>query len=294
VPDPGIVSATRTAVVIGGASGIGRATVASFLASGWVVVVGDLNLASCQGLTEEFSAETMAGQLHALQVDVSSESDVAAVVDRAVVVSGRLDAMVNSAGIGGAFGPVTELTVEDWDRTFSVITRGAFLTTKHAARVMKTQPDGGSIVNVASLAALTGDAGPQAYSVAKAAVLHMGKVFASELGPDRIRVNTVCPGAIATPLNPAASGQFEGTDLQRMQPLPFVGQPQHVAAVILFLSSADAAFVTGQHISADGGLEAAGPRIGEYLGSNPRTVSVVGMNHGNTGVRSFVRSKAGS
>jgi NAD(P)-dependent dehydrogenase (short-subunit alcohol dehydrogenase family) len=280
-----------TAVVLGGASGIGRATVAKFLGEGWSVVASDLNAVSGESLVAEFGDEAATGRLSFLRGDVSVEADIAAAVVRATSISGRLDALVNSAGIGGAFGPVTETSVEDWDFTFSVLSRGSFLGIKHAARVMKTQPTGGSIVNVASLAGLTGDAGPQSYSVAKASVIHMSRVFATELGPDRIRVNAVCPGAIATPLNPAVSAGFDGTDLSRLQPLPFVGEPDHVANVIFFLASAQSLFVTGQYISVDGGLEAAGPRLGQFLGSDPRRVTLVGVNMGNTGIKSVVHGR---
>jgi len=281
----------RTAVVTGGASGIGLATVAKFLAEGWSVVATDLNAASGEVLLASYADAASADRLAFVPGDVSIEADVAGAVERATALTGRLDCMVNNAGVGGAFGPVTELTVEDWDYTFSVLSRGVFLGVKHAARVMRHQPTGGSIVNVASLAALTGDAGPQTYSAAKASVLHMRRVFATELGPSRIRVNCVCPGAIATPLNPSATQQFDGTELARMQPLPYVGQPQHLADAIFFLGSADSAFVTGQYLAVDGGLEAAGPRLGEYLGTDPRNIDLIGVNRGNTGVKATVHGK---
>jgi NAD(P)-dependent dehydrogenase (short-subunit alcohol dehydrogenase family) len=280
----------RTAVVTGGASGIGRATVETFLADGWTVVAADLNATTGKELLEQHGEHAEAGRLAFAECDVSSESDIEAAVARAVSLTGRLDCMVNNAGIGGAFGPVTEITVEDWDYTFAVLTRGVFLGVKHAARVMRRQ-GGGSIVNVASLAALTGDAGLQAYSAAKASVLHMSRVFATELGPDRVRVNTVCPGAIATPLNPVASRGFDGTPLAEMQPLPFVGRPEHLAAAIHFFGSSQSEFVTGQYLAVDGGLEAAGPRLGKHLGTDPRYLTVRGMNEGNTGRRTTVHDQ---
>jgi NAD(P)-dependent dehydrogenase (short-subunit alcohol dehydrogenase family) len=279
-----------TVLITGGASGIGRATVSTFLERGWTVVAADLNAAAGEDLLEANRASVDAGLLHVARCDVSSEPDIEAAVTLAVDSTGRLDCMVNNAGIGGAFGAVTELTVEDWDYTFAVLSRGVFLGVKHAARVMRPQ-GGGSIVNVASLAALTGDAGLQAYSAAKASVLHMGRVFATELGPDRIRVNTVCPGAIATPLNPMASRAFEGTPLAEMQPLPFVGRPEHLATVIYFLGSADSEFVTGQYLGVDGGLQAAGPRLGQYLGTDPRLVRARGVNEGNTGKPTVVHGR---
>lgn len=278
----------RTAVVTGGANGIGRATVARFLSEGWSVVATDLNENAGKELLAGFADEVMAERLAFVCGDVSVEEDVASAVSAAVAMAGRLDCMVNNAGIGGAFGPITETSVEDWDYTFAVLSRGVFLGVKHAARVMRAQPDGGAIVNLGSLAGLTGDAGLQAYSAAKASVIHMTRVFATELGPHRIRVNCVCPGAVATRLNPATYRQFEGTELARMQPLPYVGQPEHLADVIYFLSSERSSFVTGQYLAVDGGLEAAGPRLGEFLGTDPRTSGLIGVNHGTTGVKTAV------
>ena len=282
---------TLTAIVTGGASGIGRATVLRFLAEGWSVVAADLNTASGEALLADLPAEADTGRLSFVRTDVSDEGDIERAVATAVSLTGRLDCMVNNAGIGGAFGPITETSVEDWDFTFAVLSRGVFLGVKHAARQMQLQGTGGSIVNLASLAGLTGDAGLQAYSAAKASVIHMSRVFATELGPDRIRVNTVCPGAIATPLNPSASKGFDGTELAQMQPLPFVGQPEHLANAIYFLGSDQSEFVTGQYLAVDGGLEAAGPRLGAYLGTDPRSATLVGVNRGNTGVKATVRSE---
>ncbi|MFC9840340.1 SDR family NAD(P)-dependent oxidoreductase [Rhodococcus sp. NPDC127530] len=281
-----------TVLITGGASGIGRATVRLFLDRGWTVVAADLNKASGKSLVAEYEQESSDGRLSFVQADVSREADVEHAVAHAASFNGALACLVNNAGIGGAFGSVTETSVEDWDYTFAVLSRGVFLGVKHAARVMREQGTGGSIVNLASLAALTGDAGLQAYSAAKASVLHMSRVFATELGPDRIRVNCVCPGAIATPLNPSASRQFDGSELARAQPLPFVGEPEHLARAIYFLGSRESSFVTGQYLAVDGGLEAAGPRLGEYLGTDPRYATLVGVNRGNTGVKSTVRGGA--
>jgi NAD(P)-dependent dehydrogenase (short-subunit alcohol dehydrogenase family) len=283
------MTAPQVAVVTGGASGIGRATVELFLDRGWSVVAADMNAAAGDALLTEHERAAADGRLAFQYVDVSEEADVQAMVETATSWTGRLDCLVNNAGIGGAFGPVTDIPVEDWDFTFAVLSRGVFLGIKHAARAMRAQGGGGSIVNVASLAALTGDAGLQAYSAAKASVLHMSRVFATELGPDRIRVNCVCPGAIATPLNPSVSQAFEGSEIARVQPLPFVGRPEHLASAIYFLGSPESAFVTGQYLAVDGGLEAAGTRLGEFLGTDPRTIGLVGVNRGNTGVKATVR-----
>ena len=281
----------QTVVITGGASGIGRSSVVRFLDAGWRVVAADLNQAAGTALLELLPDAAATGRLVFVRGDVSVEDDVAATVAVATANGNQLACMVNNAGIGGAFGPVTDLRVEDWDHTFAVLTRGTFLGIKHAARAMKAH-GGGSIVNVASLAGLTGDAGMQAYSVAKAGVVHMSRVFATELGPDRIRVNCVCPGAIATPLNPAASREFRGSALEKLQPLPFAGQPEHLAEAIYFLGSDASVFITGQYLAVDGGLEGAGPRIGEYLGTDARQIALVGVNQGNTGVRATVHGRA--
>jgi NAD(P)-dependent dehydrogenase (short-subunit alcohol dehydrogenase family) len=281
-----------TAIVTGGASGIGWATVRKFLAEGWAVVAADLNAESGAALMSQMSDAAERGLLSFVRADVSVEADIERAVSAATTLTGGLDCMVNNAGVGGAFGPITETDVEDWDYTFAVLSRGVFLGVKHAARLMQAQGGGGAIVNVASLAGLTGDAGLQAYSAAKASVIHMSRVFATELGPHAIRVNAVCPGAIATPLNPSASREFDGSELSRMQPLPFVGQPEHLADVIYFLGSASSRFVTGQYLAVDGGLEAAGPRLGAYLGTDPRTAKLVGVSEGNTGVKATVRGPA--
>ena len=282
------VAEANTAVVTGGASGIGRATVEKLLGLGWSVVATDLNIESGERLIADLETSYGIDRFAFIRGDVSVEADVAATVDLAVNRFGRLDGMVNNAGIGGAFGPVTAIDVEDWDTTFAIMVRGVFLGIKHAARVMQTQGNG-SIVNVASIAGIGADIGPQAYSVAKAAVIHMGRVFGTELGPDRIRVNTVCPGMIATPLNPVAFAGQEGGALGDLQPWPDTGQPTNLADAIAFLLSDAAVFVNGQTIAVDGGVIAAGPRLGSYLGSDPRKMKVVGMNLGNTGVRTTVR-----
>jgi hypothetical protein len=155
-----------------------------------------------------------------VRTDVSIESEVEAAVAAVPERYGRLDCVVNNAGVGGAFGPITEIEVEDWDYTFAVITRGVFLGIKHAARVMQAMGTPGSIVNTGSIAGLGGGVGPQAYSAAKAAVLNLTRLAAVELAPFRIRVNAVNPGAIATPIH--RSAVKPGGELSRV-----VGERHH-------------------------------------------------------------------
>jgi NAD(P)-dependent dehydrogenase (short-subunit alcohol dehydrogenase family) len=193
----------RVAVVTGGASGIGRATALRFLAAGARVVVGDLNAANGQALVDEVGDTD---RLQFVRTDVADEDAVEELIATAVDRFGGLDVLFNNAGVGGAFGPITEISVADWDRTFAVLTRSVFLGTKHGARVMIEQGRGGSIINTASVAGLGGGGGPQAYSAAKAAVVNLTLTTAVELAAHRIRVNAICPGLIYTPLAVGRSG----------------------------------------------------------------------------------------
>jgi NAD(P)-dependent dehydrogenase (short-subunit alcohol dehydrogenase family) len=274
-----------TAIITGAASGIGRATTERFLASGWNVVAADFNAPAGEALVAAWADRHRGepAQVEFVKVDVSCEAEVEAAVRRALEVFGRLDCVVNNAGIGGAFGPVTDIAVEDWDYTFAVLVRGVFLGTKHGARAFKAQGGGGAIVNTASIAGLVGGVGPQAYSAAKAAVINFGQVAAVELAQHRIRVNTVSPGIIRTPL--AESGNRDiASAMAGVQPWPEIGRPEHVAAVIEFLAGDQASFITGENVTVDGGLMAGGPRLGDMIGGNPAHRGLVGVNRGSTGL----------
>jgi NAD(P)-dependent dehydrogenase (short-subunit alcohol dehydrogenase family) len=279
---------TKVAVVTGGASGIGRATVERFLDAGWAVVVADLN--ASQG--EDLAREHTDARTSFVATDVSSENDIRDVVTHAVETFGQLDCMINNAGVGGAFGPLTELHVEDWDYTFTVNVRGVFLGTKHAARAFIAQGQGGAIINVGSIAGTVGGMGPQAYSAAKAAVIHFSRIAAAELAPHRISVNSVSPGVIRTPLvdmgrRDVASG------MEGIQPWPDLGAPDDVARAIEFLAAGDG-FLTGADITVDGGLVAAGVPLGDHVGGNPGLRGLVGVNRGTTGQPSVVHERLNS
>jgi NAD(P)-dependent dehydrogenase (short-subunit alcohol dehydrogenase family) len=276
---------TSVAVVTGGTSGIGLATVERLLRAGWAVVVADLNT----GRGAEMLRTRDTACLSFITTDVSKEADVASAVAQALNDYGRLDCMINNAGVGGAFGPLTELYVEDWDYTFAVIVRGVFLGTKHAARVLAEQAEGGSIVNVASIAGAVGGMGPQAYSSAKAAVIHFSRIAAAELAPHRISVNCVSPGVVRTPLV-EMGGRGVDMALRSVQPWPDIGEADDVAAVIEFLAGAPV-FVTGADVTVDGGLAAAGVPLGDGVGGNPALRGLVGVNRGTTGNSSLVRER---
>src|SRR5574338_354864 len=175
----------KVALVTGGGSGIGRASALTFLREGARVAVGDVNEASLAETVALARAQGAAERVASLRVDVSAERDVAALVALAVERFGGLDCVFNNAGVGGAFGPIGETTVEEWDFTFAVLVRGVFLGIKHGAARMKAQGRGGSIINTASIAGIGGCAGPHAYSAAKAAVANLSRSVSAEL-PEHI------------------------------------------------------------------------------------------------------------
>ncbi|HEU4429872.1 MAG TPA: SDR family NAD(P)-dependent oxidoreductase, partial [Myxococcota bacterium] len=152
----------RVAVITGGASGMGRASVERFLDEGASVIAADLNEAKGAELVAACAQRGDAKRLRFVRADVAEEHDVAGLVEAALAEFGRLDVMFNNAGVGGAFGPITETEVSAWDETFAIDTRSVFLGIKHAARAMIAGGRGGSIINTASVAALSGGGGAQA------------------------------------------------------------------------------------------------------------------------------------
>ncbi|MGQ0624677.1 MAG: SDR family NAD(P)-dependent oxidoreductase [Sporichthyaceae bacterium] len=275
----------RVAVVTGGGSGIGAATALRLLAEGWQVVIGDLN---ADALAATAAAARTAGtgdRLHLAVCDVTSEADIEALVGAAIATFGALDAMVNNAGVPGAFGAITEIEAADWDYTFAVLVRGVFLGTKHAGRAFAAAGAGGAIVNVASVAALSGGVGPQAYSAAKAAVISLTQTTAVELAAQRIRVNAVAPGPVLTPILGGGPERMATTAevLTGTQPWPDAGRPTDIAAGIAFLLSPDAGFITGQTLVIDGGQSAGGPREAMRRLADPVAAGIVGVSRGSTG-----------
>lgn len=278
----------KVAIITGGGSGIGRATALTFLREGGRVVIGDLNAANLAETVALARAQGGADRLVPLRVDVSAEGDVAGLVALGVERFGGLDCLFNNAGVGGAFGPIGETTVEEWDFTFAVLVRGVFLGIKHGAARMKAQGRGGSIINTASIAGIGGGAGPHAYSAAKAAVANLTRSVSAELAAHRIRVNAIAPGMIKTPL--AMGRREEAWDrlAREKQPWPDLGLPEHIADTALFLAGDDSRFITGQVIVVDGGLTAMGPDLfGHEAGS--RMLRKAGLNTGSTGLPSAVR-----
>ena len=280
----------KVVVITGGGNGIGRATALRFLAEGARVVIADLNPASGEE-TLALARQAGAGErIRFVPADVTREADVAAAVQAAPDAFGRLDCVFNNAGIAGAFGPITHLDADEWDHTFAVLVRAVFLGMKHGARIMKAQGEGGAFINTASIAGLSGGDGPQAYSAAKAAVINLTRAVAVELAPQRIRANAICPGLILTPLVHRGNEEVMEPIAARIQPWPEAGRPEHIAAVVLFLASDEARFVTGEALVADGGLTAAGSGAAEKIGMGGAMYAAAGMDHGSTGVAPTLRT----
>ncbi|RNL80118.1 SDR family NAD(P)-dependent oxidoreductase [Nocardioides marmorisolisilvae] len=222
-----------TTVVIGGASGIGEATAAALEAAGHTVVVADLNAPD-----------------GAITVDVADEDSVAALFDRVLAEQGGFTGVVNCAGVS-TLAPVVEHDAAEFRRVIDVNLTGAFLVVKHAGQRIA---DGGAIVSLSSLNARQPGTGMVAYCSAKAGMVMLTEVAALELGGRGIRVNAVSPGLVVTPLTAPAmdipgvrDGYLENTPLGRS------GEPSEIAALIRFLLSDDAAWITGENIDINGG-----------------------------------------
>ena len=269
---------------------MGRATTMRFLQEGASVVVADYNEDTGKQTLAIAAEKGFREQARFIRTDVAKEAEVAAMIDLAMSDFGRVDIVFNNAGVGGALGPIWDVEVSEWDYTFDVLAKGVFLGIKHAARAMKKLGRGGSIINTASIAGLSGGGGPLVYSAAKAAVVNLTKGAALQLAADHIRVNAICPGGVLTPLTDRGDPASAAARMNQMQPWPEHGKPEHIAGAALFLASDDSTFVTGEALVVDGGLTAAGPDIWRRLGAGREAqLSQVGLNRGSTGAESTRR-----
>jgi len=279
--------AGKVAIVTGGASGMGRASAMRFLGEGAKVMVADLNEANGAETLAVARAQGHSDGVAFMRCDVSREVDVSALVIETVKRFGRLDIAFLNAGVGGAFGPIAETSVEDWDYTFAALVRSVFLGMKHTSLAMKKLGNGGVILATASIAGMVGGAGPHAYSAAKAAVISLIENVAAELGPHRIRVVGIAPGVISTPL--LHRGKPERYEAQfKRQPWPDRGEPEVIADVAAFLCSDEARFITGETIKVDGGLLAQGMAL-FGTGRDATFIRTAGVNRGTTGEAMVVR-----
>jgi NAD(P)-dependent dehydrogenase (short-subunit alcohol dehydrogenase family) len=242
-------------VITGGASGIGEATARAIVKEGGKVLIADLQEDRGRALAEELGAAAIFQK-----TDVTVESDIATAIERAEKELGPLTGLVNSAGIIGAVGSICDTTVEAYDRTMAIHVRAAFLTIKHAARMMKLRRKG-SIVSLTSTAGLLGGLGPHAYTVAKHAIIGLTKSAASELSAHGIRINAVAPAGTVTPMTTALAGgntKAITKGIADSSPLGFALYPEDVANGILYLLSEDARYVTGHTLAIDAGITSFG------------------------------------
>jgi NAD(P)-dependent dehydrogenase (short-subunit alcohol dehydrogenase family) len=264
------------AVITGGASGIGAAAARLFSAEGAAVAILDRDGPAAARLAEELGAgppraSTPAGEpapswpaggapTIAVAADVSDREAVGAAIAEVVATFGRLDVIYNNAGVPAGFGPVGDLSPDDWNLSLAVNVTGTLFCTQAALPHLRAA-GGGSIVNQSSVAALVGIPGLAAYSAAKGAVVALTRALAAELAPDGIRVNAICAGTVDTPMiRPLLAARGRG-DLDlgakltaERYPLGRIGTAEEIARAALFLASDEASFITGSIITADGGM----------------------------------------
>lgn len=244
----------KVAIITGAASGIGRGTAMRFAGEGAAVVIADLNVEGGEAAVRD--CKENGGRAVFQKADVSSEAEIKALVARAIKEFGRLDITYNNAGVGGAIGPLEQISVEDWDKSQAVLLRSVFLGIKHSVPEMR-KVGGGSIISTASIAGIRGFNGLHAYCAAKAGVVNLTRSASLEFAKDRIRVNCICPGGINTPIlhrnMPGVKEAMEGF-MAKGQPIPRAGHPEDIAGMALYLASDDAEWVTGQAMVVDGGL----------------------------------------
>ena len=239
----------KVALITGGTTGIGAATARLFRDEGATVIVTGSNPATLEAARRD---------LRDIEVIAADAADVAAtkaLIHDVRTRHGRLDVLFVNAGIA-RFAPSTGVDEDHFDAQFDINVRGAYFAMKYAAEVMS---DGGSIVLTASVAGVQGGHGVTVYAATKAALRSFGRTFAAELAPRRIRVNTISPGPIETPIfgkvgmPPEELGAMVETMLKGI-PLARVGQPEEVAAAALFFASDDSSFTTGANLFVDGGM----------------------------------------
>ena len=240
--------ANKVAVVTGGARGIGQGIAERFVAEGCQVMIGD---ALEEQLTETVAelGENCAGTV----ADISEGADCQRLIDEAVDRFGRLDVLVNNAGISRA-APFLELSEEDFDAVLGVNIRGAFLATQAAARQMVKEGHGGTIVNLSSINAIVAIPGQTAYTISKGAIHQLTRSSAVQLAQHGIRVNAIGPGTIDTEMAAGllADAKAKEKVMSRI-PLGRLGGTDEIAAIALFLASDESSYVTGETIYADGG-----------------------------------------
>ena len=236
---------SKTVFITGASRGIGKSAAELFYKNGYNVVI-NYNKSEKEALA---LSESLKGSI-ALKGDVSNEDDVKAMLEKAIAHFGKIDIVVNNAGV--SFSKlITDTTLADWENLFATNVTGTFLVSKHAAEHM-IKNHSGKIINVSSIWGISGASCEACYSASKGAVITFTKALAKELGPSGITVNAVAPGFIDTDMNKNISPE-DREAFREETPLGKIGTPEDVASLLLFLASESADFITGQIIGCDGG-----------------------------------------
>ena len=268
----------KIAVITGGTSGIGERTAEIFVEQGASVVIAGRSSEKGNEITDRLGDHAVF-----IRTDVTQESDVKNMIKNSVERFGRIDCLFNNAGAPGPIGPIEEITLTDVNAAISLLFGSVFLGMKYVAPVMKRQGSG-SIINNASVAGIRVGFGPTIYSAAKAAVIRLTKCVAMELAPFGVRVNSISPGAIATPiigkamgLDPVDADRSVGAIISYLKerlPMQRSGLPDDIAYGALYLASEEGSFVTGHDLVIDTGITA-GRTIQEQAMLNEKLAEVV-------------------
>lgn len=251
----------KTAIVTGGASGIGEGIVKKFIEEGAEVVIADIN----EKRGEKLEKETKLGKVKFILTNVSKKQEVKRMVEETISLFNKIDVLINCAGIAKP-GLLINIKEDDWDEVINVNLKGCFLCSQAVARNMIDLKTRGKIINISSTHARLSFLGSGSYVASKGGIEALTKTMARELGQYKINVNAVEPGSIATPLTmPYYSQKFKNTMLERIIFNEF-GSPEMVADVVCFLASEKSYYITGQTIVVDGGFSIDGYPVHSYWG----------------------------
>ena len=259
----------KVAVVTGGARGIGLAIGQWFLANGHQVVLLDVDTTTLDATQKQLNRPD---DVLCLQTDVSQPDSVQAAADQVMARFGRVDALVNNAGVA-VFKPALETTFEDWRHVLSTNLDGAFLCTQAFGAIMARQRSG-AVVNIASISGLRASTLRLAYGTSKAALIHLTKQYAAELGNYGVRVNAICPGPVETEMAKLVHSAAIRADYYDTIPLGRYGSTEEMANTVGFLCSPHASYINGQSIAVDGGFDASGVGLPTLRRTTPELQTV--------------------
>lgn len=253
----------KVVLITGAASGIGAQTARLFIAQGARVVISDINIEDGEKLARELGADF-------IFADVSVEEHVRRAVVHTVERHGRIDCMINNAGLVGVVGSILDTSAENWHHTLGVLLDSVFFGIKHAGAQMRKQ-GGGCILSLSSLAGVIGGVGPHVYSVAKAGVIALTRGAASELAQHGVRVNAVAPGLVVTPLVDKVYGDRESAQrgAAEKSPLGSATGPEEIAETLCYLASDEARHVSAHTLVVDSGVSTAGSSASALFHARP-------------------------